>query len=208
MRTSSSAAVPSRTRLREAVDRLAPRRHRRQRRARPAARRARCSRADEVGIGAVGVDDAPVAIGEEHPLAHRVDERSRRSSPGRAPAKRMRPIAPAKSVKTPTTARMPRRPRTNGSPLRLHQREGDRDADEPEGEDDQPADAADPLGTVDDRLGRNRTRTALTHRENPVVMLPVRRTAAQESSPAAQPEHAWERPGTQRRRRPERCASL
>ena len=87
-----------------------------------------------------------------------------RSSVVPRPPKRTSPMALAKQRDHPDDGEDGEQAEDEGLRIvRRHQREADRDADQPEGEYDQPPGAGDAAGTVDQRLGTDRMGGAITH---------------------------------------------
>ena len=86
------------------------------------------------------------------------------SAPGRRPAKRMSPTAAPNSVEDADHGEEAEEPEHERlGPRRLHQREADRRPDQPAGNHDQPADAADPSRTIDGRIVARRLPDTVAH---------------------------------------------
>ncbi len=74
-------------------------------------------RVDEIEIGGIGVDDAAVAIGDDHAVEGIVDHALISGLPAPRPSSRRMPPASANSENTPTVASTARKPRIYGSAL-------------------------------------------------------------------------------------------
>ncbi len=120
--------------------------------------------ADEIGIGTVGEDDAALAAGDQHPLAHGADVHLAEVVVLPAAAETDEPDGAGEQRDHPDDGEHGEQAEDEGlRRIRRHQRQADRHADQPEGEDDQPPAAGDAAGTVDQRLGRNALGGAITH---------------------------------------------
>ena len=120
--------------------------------------------AGQIGVGAVGVDDAAVAVGEEHALRHGVDERAADAIVRAAAGKADETDGAGEQRRHADDGENAEKAENEGlRPARLDEGEADRHADEPEGEDDQAPDAADPLRPVDRRFDSGRRVGAFDH---------------------------------------------
>ena len=120
--------------------------------------------AGQVGIGAVGVDDAAFAVGDDDPLAHRIDERPRHVGALAAGAEADEADGAGEEREDADDGEQPENGEHEGlCSIRADQREADRDADQRAGDDDQAAGAGHPPGVVDDRGGSDRFLGAIGH---------------------------------------------
>ncbi len=119
--------------------------------------------ADHVGVGPVGVDDPPGPVGQQHAFADAIDE-------GLADAVIAAPSRKSQQADGGAEQRSDAHHREHAEKSEqkwlaaagFDQHEADRDADQPERENDEATDAVDALGPVDDRRGAG-GRCAIAH---------------------------------------------
>ena len=140
--------------------------------------------ADEVRVRAVGVGDAPVAVGDDDALAHRIDESAAERVVLAASRETDQPDGGPQEGRHADDGKDAEEPDDEGlGPARREQGKADRDADKTTGKHDQPPGARDPIGPVDHRLDSNGRGGAIAHLWPLLPQgCPNRRTARGESN--------------------------